>query len=90
MNRNIITYDEPLFRPPAEANSLIVQATLGCSWNKCHFCMMYKSKTFSINSIEKIEQFLQIYSQYDNQIKKIFIADGNAFVLSFERLKNII
>lgn len=40
-----ISYDEPLYRPPAEAYSFILQVTLGCSFNKCSFCSMYETKS---------------------------------------------
>ena len=48
------SYDEPLFRPPSEAGSLIFQITLGCSRNRCTFCGMYKGKRFRVRSLEAI------------------------------------
>ncbi len=48
-------YDYPLYRPPSESSSLIIQVTLGCSHNKCSFCSMYKPKKFKIGSLENIK-----------------------------------
>lgn len=85
-----IDYDEPLFRPPAEANSLIFQVTLGCSWNKCAFCEMYTSKRFSIKKeiqlIREIKNMALIYPE----VRKIFLADGNAMVLSTRKLLTVL
>ncbi|MEE4260136.1 MAG: radical SAM protein [Bacteroidales bacterium] len=84
------SYDEPLFRPPSEANSLIYQVTLGCSWNQCAFCEMYTSKKFSIKKEVDIFKEIEAFSAYSSSIRKIFLADGNAFVLSFEKLSRIL
>ena len=53
-----LPYIEPVFRPPSEAHSLIVQVTNGCSWNRCTFCEMYTlpQKKFSLKPLDKIEQ----------------------------------
>lgn len=85
-----IQYDQPLFRPPAEAYSAIIQATIGCSWNKCAFCEMYTSKNFKIRKSEDIFNDISVLSQFMPDAKKVFLADGNAFVLSAEKLLNII
>ncbi len=81
-----ISYDEPIFRPPAEARSAIVQATLGCSWNKCAFCEMYTSKKFRARSLVDLKPEIEKLSQVYSGVKKIFLADGNAFVLSANKL----
>ena len=49
-----LDYDMPLYRPPSEANNLIIQATLGCSFNKCTFCSMYKTKEFQARPLEEV------------------------------------
>ena len=85
-----IAYDEPLFRPPSEAGSLIFQITLGCSWNKCAFCEMYTSKSFRIKKEEDIFTEIKAMQVYGTSIRKVFLADGNAFVLSYERLSRIL
>ncbi len=77
-----IKYNEPVFRPPGEARSAILQATLGCSWNKCAFCEMYTSKSFKIRKFEELKPEIKLLAQIYNGVKKIFLADGNAFVLS--------
>lgn len=79
-------YDEPVFRPPAEANSAIVQATLGCSWNRCAFCEMYTSKKFKVRNFEELKPEIELLAKYYLGVKKVFLADGNAFVLSANKL----
>ena len=81
-----IQYDEPLFRPPAEARSAIVQATIGCSWNKCAFCEMYTSKKFRVRSFEDVKDDIQTLARMYEGCRRVFIADGNAFVLSANKL----
>ncbi len=49
-------YDMPLYRPPSEGRSLIFQVTLGCSWNKCLFCGMYKGKRFKVRPWEDLRK----------------------------------
>lgn len=85
-----LSYDEPLFRPPSEAYSLIFQVTLGCSWNRCAFCEMYTSKKFRIKKEADIFTEIEAFEEYNSTIRKVFLADGNAFVLSFERLSSIL
>ena len=83
---NPINYDEPLFRPPSEAYSAILQITLGCSWNNCAFCEMYSSKKFSIKPLEQCKLDIQNLFSYYGRVKKLFLADGDAFVLSANKL----
>ena len=83
-------YDYPLYRPPSESNSLIIQATLGCSHNKCSFCNMYKSKKFTIKSIEDIKNSMNYYREIYEHVEKIFLADGDALIISTEELKEIL
>ena len=79
-------YSEPLFRPPAEAYSAIIQATLGCSWNQCAFCEMYTSKKFKVRKLEELKPEIETLSKIYVGAKKVFLADGNAFVLSANHL----
>ena len=85
-----LNYNEPLFRPPSEAYSLILQATFGCSWNKCAFCEMYSSKKFKVKDPEVFEKEVKAVADASPDVRKIFLADGNAMVLSFNKLKNIL
>ena len=85
-----INYDEPLFRPPSEARSLIIQVTLGCSWNKCAFCEMYTSKQFRARKEADVFADIHAFKPYANQIRKIFLADGDAMVLSTNKLLRIL
>jgi radical SAM superfamily enzyme YgiQ (UPF0313 family) len=85
-----IEYDSPLFRPPSEANSLILQITHGCSWNKCVFCEMYTSKQFRIKKHEQILQEIKVFSKEYSQVNKVFLADGDAMVLKTSKLLDIL
>ena len=77
-----IQYNEPLFRPPSEARSLILQITLGCSWNKCSFCEMYTSKQFKARKEEDVFKDIDAFLPYNTQIRRVFLADGDPLVLS--------
>jgi len=81
-----ISYHEPLFRPPSEGRSVIIQITLGCSWNKCSFCEMYTSKQFTARKQEDIFKDIEAFSTYSEGIQKVFLADGDPLVLSNKRL----
>lgn len=82
-------YDMPLYRPPSEAYSLIIQATLGCSHNKCTFCNMYKSKQFVIKPLEKIKEEINYFRKQYRNVEKIFLADGDALIIPMNELKEI-
>lgn len=86
----MIYYDMPLYRPPSEAYSLIIQATLGCSHNKCAFCSMYTSKVFRARPFKDIREELLFARAHYKSVKRIFIADGDAMVLSMSRLVPIL
>ncbi len=81
-----VKYEEPLFRPPGEARSAILQATIGCSWNRCAFCEMYTSKKFRTKSLETLKPEIKTLAGYFQNARKVFLADGNAFVLSASRM----
>ena len=83
-------YDEPLYRPPSEAYSLIIQVTIGCSHNKCTFCGMYKSKKFRIRSKSDIFRDMEEMAARYNKVRRIFLADGDALVLKTQDLKDIL
>lgn len=85
----MIFYDEPLYRPPSEANSLIIQATLGCSHNRCTFCTMYKSKTYTERNLEEVYADIEVAASYSS-FRRAFIADGDAMALDTEILLKII
>lgn len=85
-----ITYNEPLFRPPSEAYSIIIQITLGCSYNKCAFCEMYTSKQFKARKEEDVFKDIDAFIPYQHEVRKVFLADGDPLVLSTERLLRIL
>lgn len=86
-----IEYIDPVFRPPSEGRSLILQVTNGCSWNKCTFCTMYtaEQKRFRPKTVDQIEAELRDLSMSGYRVHKIFLADGDAMTLSFRRLQDI-
>jgi radical SAM superfamily enzyme YgiQ (UPF0313 family) len=84
-----IDYQEPLFRPPSEARSLILQVTIGCSNNDCAFCDMYKTKKFTTRRFADIQIEIQDVAKLNMPVQKVFLADGDAFVLSTKKLLEI-
>lgn len=81
-------YEGNVYRPPSEAYSLIVQATIGCSYNKCTFCSMYKDKNFRIRKTDEVIRDLSMAK--DMQFDKIFLADGDALIMKTRDLKEIL
>ncbi len=80
-------YQEPLFRPPAEADSLIFQVAYGCPHNKCRFCGMYKGVRYSLRGMEEaLAEFIETAEHYPDT-RRIFLADGDVMLLPFEMLK---
>ncbi|WP_313758950.1 radical SAM protein [Tissierella sp.] len=82
-------YEGSLYRPPSEAYSLIVQATIGCTHNKCTFCSMYKDKKFRIRNTDEIIEDFKIAREKYKYVKRIFIADGDALAIKTEELVKI-
>ena len=88
-----IRYVEPVFRPPSEAESLILPVTDGCSWNKCTFCEMYTApqKKFVARSEDELLESIRLTGQrYGGDIRRVFLADGDALVLPTRRLVAIL
>lgn len=87
-----IDYIEPVFRPPSEAKSLILQVSNGCSYNRCSFCEMYTSpqKKFKPKPIDAIERELAAVAAQSPGVRRFFLADGDAMTLSVRRLKEIL
>jgi radical SAM superfamily enzyme YgiQ (UPF0313 family) len=83
-------YDMPLYRPPSEARSLIFQITLGCSWNKCLFCAMYKGKRYHVRPFEEIEKDIIKMSWVDPNVKKVFLADGDVLSVDTQFLIKVL
>lgn len=85
-----LVYDYPLYRPPSEAHSLIFQVTLGCSFNKCSFCNMYRTKEYSDRPLDEIIKEIELMSRYYPETKRVFLADGDALNLNTTTLSEII
>lgn len=87
----MLNYIEPVFRPPSEWKSLIIQATNGCSHNRCRFCEMYTQpqKRFRATKIEQIEHTLRAIAAQGEKVERVFLADGDAMTLSYTRLRAI-
>ncbi len=72
----------PVFRPPSEADALIVQATLGCSWNHCTYCAMYRTKRFAVRPIaDVVAELRRAGDLYGPSVRKVFVADGDALAM---------
>src|SRR5574341_1010500 len=85
-----LNYAYPLYRPPSEANSMIFQVTLGCSFNKCSFCDMYRTKEYVERSLDEIRAEIDVMARLYPDTQRIFLADGDALNLSKERLIQIL
>jgi len=74
-------YEEPVFRPPSEAASLILQPTVGCSQNRCRFCGMYKMKRFRIRPVEELlRDIASVPAAHRGYIQRVFLGDGDGLI----------
>jgi radical SAM superfamily enzyme YgiQ (UPF0313 family) len=84
-------YDFPPFRPPSEANSLLLRVTRGCPWNRCAFCSMYKTVKFEIRDLEEIRGDIDMAGElYGERVRTIFIADSDSLVTKTETFLEVL
>ena len=86
----MLTYDMPLWRPPSEGRNLIIQVTIGCSFNRCTFCSMYRSKSFHARPFEDVLADILDAARSDPDSHRVFLADGDALVLPTSQLHRIL
>lgn len=76
----VLRYEGTLYRPPSEADSLILQATIGCSYNDCAFCGMYREKRFRVRPIAELKREIELARGHLGEVHKVFLADGDALI----------
>ena len=86
----MLDYDMPLWRPPSEGGNLIIQATIGCSFNRCGFCSMYRSKTFRARPLDDVFADIDTAAALWPAAHRVFLADGDALVLPLDDLLRIL
>ncbi|MBW1898809.1 MAG: radical SAM protein [Deltaproteobacteria bacterium] len=83
-------YEGNIFRPFSEANSYLLQCTIGCSHNKCTFCGMYKDRKYSVRSLEEIKIDIQMAKDHYGDLEKVFLCDGDAIDIETGMLLEIL
>ena len=82
-------YSEPTYRPPYEADSLLLQVTTGCSHNACTFCSMYRDVPFRISPLDEVEEDIMSVARYNTIYDRVFLVNGDAFCLETDQLMRI-
>ena len=86
-----VRYRGRIYRPPSEADSYILQATIGCSWNKCTYCDMYRDKDFAVRALDEVlEDVARAGQQYAADVRKVFVADGDALILDMPHWRAVL
>jgi len=86
-----MNYEGRIYRPPSEANSYILQATIGCSWNKCTYCDMYREKDMRVRSPQELEGDIALAARHlGPDVEKVFVADGDALVMDMEHWETVL
>ena len=83
-------YEGMIIRPPSEANSILLQVTVGCSHNKCTFCGTFAGERFKIKSDKIVDQDIQFAKEYCRRQRRVFLCDGDALIIPQKRLVNIL
>jgi len=86
-----VRYEGSLYRPPSEADSYILQATIGCSWNHCTYCAMYREKSFRVRALEEsLEDIRRAGELMASRVDKVFVADGDALIMGVDHWEAIL
>ncbi len=84
-------YDFPPFRPPSEANSLLLRVTRGCPWNQCAFCSMYKNIRFERRSVQEVRRDIDTARDYTGgHVETVFIGDSDSLVINSKEMCDVI
>ncbi|MBT6500796.1 MAG: radical SAM protein, partial [Deltaproteobacteria bacterium] len=83
-------YEGQIYRPFSEANSYLLQCTIGCSHNQCTFCGMYKDKQYRLRSLEEIKDDIKMAKLQYRDVEKVFLCDGDAIAIETEILLEIL
>jgi radical SAM superfamily enzyme YgiQ (UPF0313 family) len=86
-----VRYDEPLFRPPSEAASFILQATFGCSWNACTYCAMYRGKRYQVRPLKAVlADISEAGARSAEEVRHVFVADGDPLGMDLDHWEPIL
>jgi radical SAM superfamily enzyme YgiQ (UPF0313 family) len=86
-----VRYEGKLYRPPSEGDAYILQATIGCSWNHCTYCDMYRDKSFRVRDLASTLEDLDVAGRvHGSDVEKVFVADGDALILPLDHWKAIL
>lgn len=86
-----MTHEGTIYRPPSEARSFILQATIGCSWNHCTYCAMYRDKRFRVRDLgETLGDVARAGAMFGDRVDKVFVADGDALVMDVDHWEAIL
>jgi radical SAM superfamily enzyme YgiQ (UPF0313 family) len=86
-----VRYEGDIYRPPSEAGSYILQATVGCSWNACTYCAMYRDKRFRVRDLDQVVQDVEsARDAFGDEVERVFVADGDALVMGLDHWEPIL
>ena len=89
MKQPILHFDGPVWRPPYEATSQLLQVTAGCTWHRCKFCTLYGKHKFRMSPVAEIEADLKVIERYQPRAHRVFLTGANPFVLTVGKLTHI-
>jgi radical SAM superfamily enzyme YgiQ (UPF0313 family) len=84
-------YEGAVYRPPSEADSYLLQATIGCSWNHCTYCATYQDKQYRVRPLEETLQDIAMAGRsFGDRVHKVFVMDGDALAMELEMWEPIL
>lgn len=79
----------PIWRPPYEAGSQLLQVTAGCTWHRCKFCSLYHGTPFRMSPLNEVEEDLRVIRQWQPRARRVYLTGANPFVMSYDKLMDI-